>query len=271
MAADTNPVPIDAPPVVELSQISVRIDGAPILSDVTWEVRRHERWVVLGPNGSGKTTLLAVAGLTRHPSHGRVRLFGGELGRMDVRPTRARIGIMSASLTERLRPTLTALDAVMTAKHAALEPWWDDYDAADRDQARRAMVRFGVAGLEGRRLGTLSSGERQRVLLARALFSEPELMLLDEPMAAMDLGGREQVVAAIGRLVTDPEAPPTVLVTHHVEEIPTGFNHALLLRDGRIHAAGPLLATLNDHTLSGCFGLSLRVGTDGTRWTARAR
>lgn len=257
-------------PVLVLSGVSVRFGDRTVLGDVTWAVRPGERWVVLGPNGSGKSTLLRVAGLRLHPSAGTVDVLGGRVGRVDVRRMWHRIGVSSAALADRLRPTLPAADVVMTARRGALEPWWHDYDDTDRVSAAKALDQVGVGALASQAFGTLSSGERQRVLVARALVTEPELVLLDEPAAGLDLGGREDLVAALGALARDRAAPPVVLVTHHVEEIPEGFTHALLLRDGRVLAAGPLAATLDADHLSACFGLRLAVARHGPRWSARA-
>ncbi len=226
--------------------------------------------MVLGRNGSGKTTLVRIASLYLHPSKGRVRVLGQELGKTDVRALRRSIGLASSSLTSQLRPELTALDVVMTAKHAALEPWWHTYDDADRDRARSQLSRLGVAHFAERLLGTLSSGEQQRVLLARSLMTDPGVVLLDEPTAGLDLGGREELVLALATLAADPSSPPTILVTHHVDEIPPGFTHALLMREGRVLAAGPIDRVLTRARLSDCFGLPLVVERRGRRWSAWA-
>lgn len=229
-----------------------------------------ERWILLGPNGSGKTSLMRIASLYLHPTSGHVRVLGEELGRTDVRVLRRRVGVASAGFADQLRPGLTATDVVMTAKYAALEPWWHDYDDADRRRAGDLLERSGVGALASRPFGTLSSGERQRVLLARTLMTAPELMLLDEPTAGLDMAGREELVGALDALARDPSTPPTVLVTHHVEEIPGTFTHVLLLREGRVLAQGPIDTVLDDAHLSACFGVDLDVGRDaGGRWSAR--
>ncbi len=226
---------------------------------------------MLGRNGSGKTTLLRLASGFIHATSGTVDILGQRLGRTDVRRLRARIGLTSAALADQLRPSLDALDVVMTAKHAALEPWWHHYDDGDRRRGRELLERLGVAALADRTFGTLSSGERQRVLLARTLMVDPGLVLLDEPNAGLDLGGREELVGALGALARDVAAPPTVLVTHHVDEIPPGFTHVLLLRAGRVHAAGPIATTLTAATLTETFGLPLCLERRDGRFSAYAR
>ena len=257
-------------PALRLEGVALAIDGRRVLDDVTWTVAPGERWVVLGRNGSGKTSLLCMASLYLHPTAGTVEVLGERLGRTDVRRLRTRIGVASAAMADLLRPGLSATDVVMTAKHAALEPWWHTYDAADRARARALLDRLGCAPLADQAFGTLSSGERQRVQLARTLMGDPGLLLLDEPTAGLDLGGREDLVRRLGDLAADPTTPPVVLVTHHVEEIPTGFSHLLLLRAGRIQAAGPLAEVLTAEALSECFGLPLEVTERRGRWTAQA-
>jgi len=188
-----------------------------------------------------------------------------------VRRHRERIGLTSAALADQLRPTLRAEDVVVCALHAALEPWWHTYGDEDRAKARAELDRMGCGALADHEFGTLSSGERQRVLLARTLMGGPGLLLLDEPAAAMDLGGREDLVNSLDTLAADPSAPPVVLVTHHLEEIPSRFSHVLLLRDGKVVAAGPLEDVLDAPTLSRCFGLDLEVARQGGRWQAWSR
>jgi iron complex transport system ATP-binding protein len=257
-------------PALSLRGVRVVRDERVIVDDIDWDVRPGERWVVLGRNGSGKTTIVRIASLYLHPSAGTVDVLGERLGRTDVRVLRRRIGLASAALARDLRPTLSALDIVMTAKNAALEPWWHRYDDDDRARALDQLDRFGIAAYADRTFGTLSSGEQQRTLLARTLMTEPGLVLLDEPTAGLDLGGREELVGALTLLARDPSAPPIVLVTHHVDEIPPGFTHVLLLRAGRIHAAGPIESTLTADVLSGCFGMALVLERHGERYGAWA-
>jgi iron complex transport system ATP-binding protein len=256
---------------LEMRGVALVRGDAVLLQDVTWTVARHERWVVLGPNGSGKTSLLRIASLYDHPSRGTVIVDGEELGHTDVRTLRTRIGLASPAFGDLLRPGLTATEVVMTARHAALEPWWHTYDDADRRHAEALLDRFGVGGAAPRTVATLSSGERQRVLLARAFAGVPALVLLDEPTAGLDLGAREDLVARLGSAAVDQSAPPTVLVTHHVEEIPAGTTHVLLLRAGRIQAAGPIADVLTEEALAATFGVALSLVHDDGRWSARAR
>lgn len=266
---DLAPAPAES---LRLDDVSFRRDGRAILDRVSLTVRADERWLVLGANGSGKTTLLRIAALYEHPSDGSVSVLGERLGSTDVRALRRRVGYASAALADQFRPDLTALDVVMTARYAALEPWWHRYDQVDRDRASRCLADMDVAHLAGRSLGTLSSGERQRVFLARTRMNDPAVVLLDEPSARLDLGGREQLVAALQQMASDQTAPPVVLVTHHVDEVPPGTTHALLLRAGRVLTCGPLEVALTAESLSECFGLPLELERrpDG-RFTAWGR
>lgn len=246
-------------PALELESIVFERAARRILDDITLRVHRDRRWLVLGANGSGKTSLLRIAAMYEHPSAGSVRVLGEALGHTDVRRLRQRVGYASAALASQLRPALTALDVVMTAKYAALEPWWHRYTDTDREQARSCLDRMDVGRLAERSLGTLSSGEQQRVLLARTLMNDPEVVLLDEPSARLDLGGREQLVAALADLAAQSDGPPFVLVTHHVDEVPDGMTDALLLRDGRAIAQGPIDDALTAATLSECFEMDLTL------------
>ena len=257
--------------IVRLTGIHLVRDDRTILDGIDWSVDAGERWVVLGPNGCGKTTLVRIASMWLHPSSGTVEVAGGVLGRVDVRRHRVRIAVVSAAVTDQLRPGIAVLDVVLTAKHAALEAWWHEYDDADRAAAMAALDRFGAADLAGRTFGTLSSGERQRVLLARALSTAPAIVLLDEPMAGLDLGAREELVGWLGGLAADDTSPPLVLVTHHVDEIPAGFTHVLLLRDGRVQAAGPIDDALTEEALSTTFATPLRLERRHGRWWSVAR
>lgn len=255
---------------VDLDRVGLDRVGVAVLRGVDWRVERHHRWVVVGPNGSGKTTLLQLAGAYLHPTRGVVEVLGQRLGRVDVRRLRRRIGLVSAAVAKMLVPAVPAVDVVMSARNAALEPWWHTYGDDDRAAARHLLHAAGFAAVADRPFGVLSEGERQQVLLARTLMAAPDLLLLDEPCAGVDVAGRERLVARLGTLAADPGAPPTVLVTHHVEEIPPAFTHALLLREGRVLAAGPLAEALTSESLSACFGMDLALTGGGGRWVCRA-
>ena len=249
--------------------MSLRYDDREVLRDINWRVAADERWVVIGANGAGKTTLLRIASLHQHPSTGSVRALGETLGRCDLRALRTRIGLSSPALAARLEATMTACEVVMTARYGALAPWWHTYDAADRRRAIALLDRFGIAAFADHGFETLSAGERQRTLLARALSRDPELLFLDEPTSGLDIGAREQVIANIATLAHDVHAPPVVLVTHHLEEIPQGFTHAIVLRAGRAIAQGPILDVLTDDILSACFDVHLHIAERDGRFTAR--
>ena len=237
-------------PVLAFRGVTLSFDpGRPVLTGVDWEVGPGERWVVLGANGSGKTSLLRLAGGWLFPTSGIVDVLGHRLGRVDVRSLRRRLGYASGALTQMMRPSVTGLEIVMAAKHAALETWWHTYEDADRARARALLERMGCGHLADRPISTASDGERQRVQLARTLMVDPDLLLLDEPTASLDLGGREALVGRLADLAAAADAPATVLVTHHTEEIPPGFTHALLLRAGQVLAAGPLDETLTAASL----------------------
>ncbi len=256
--------------VLRLSGVSVVRGDSRLLDEVSWTVSEGERWVVLGPNGAGKTTLLQIAATLLHPTRGSAEILGERLGAVDVFELRPRIGLASAALAERLPAGERVADVVVTASYAVLGRWQERYDALDHDRAHELLDAFGVAELGERRFGTLSEGERKRVQIARALMTDPELMLLDEPAAGLDLGGREDLVRRLGRLAADRLAPALVLVTHHVEEIPPGFTHVLMLRSGRVVTAGEIRATLTAQALADTFGVPLILQRHGQRWSARA-
>jgi iron complex transport system ATP-binding protein len=256
-------------PLIDLSHASVLRGGSRILDDVTWQVHEGERWVILGPNGAGKTTLLQVLAAQIHPTVGTADLLGERLGAVDVFELRPRIGLASAALAERLPGDETVRDVVVTAAWAVTGRWREQYDVQDEVRALTLLAQLGVAHLARRRFGTLSEGERKRVQIARALMTDPELLLLDEPAAGVDLAGREDLVARLSVMAGDLGSPTTVLVTHHLEEIPSGYTHALLLRAGRIHAAGPMAEVLTPVLLSQTFGLPLDIETRHGRWSAR--
>ncbi len=258
--------------VVRLEEVSVVRDGKALLDRVSWVVGGGERWALLGPNGSGKTTLLRVIGSVLWPTRGDVAILGERLGHVDMRQLRRRIALVSPALARTLRPDQSALDVVLTGRYAALETWWDEYTADDRERAAGylADAGFGDPSFAARPFGLLSEGERQQVLLARALMGEPELLLMDEPAAGLDLGSRERLLGRLAALAADAGTPPLVLVTHHLEEIPEGVTHAALLGAGAMVAAGPIGTVLTGATVSRAFGVTVSVERHGGRWSARA-
>jgi iron complex transport system ATP-binding protein len=258
--------------VIRLERVSVVRDGTALLDDITWSVGAGERWALLGPNGSGKTTLLKVAGSALWPTRGLVEILGERLGQVDMRELRGRIAVVSASVGRNLRPALPALDVVLTGRYAALETWWHEYTDADRDRARSLLdgAGFGGQAFAERPFGLLSEGERQQVLLARALMADPELLLMDEPAAGLDLGARERLLSRLADLAADPSVPPLVLVTHHLEEIPPGMTHAALLRGAALVGSGPVADVLTGESVSEAFGVPVVVERREERWTARS-
>ena len=256
--------------VVDLAGVSIVRNGSTLISDITWEVDEADRWVVIGPNGAGKTTLLQVISAQIHPSSGVAGVLGEVLGVVDVFELRPRIGLTSAALAERIPRGERVHDVVVSASYAVLGRWREQYDELDHERADELLAQLRIDALAERTFGTLSEGERKRVQIARALMTDPELLLLDEPAAGLDLAGRETLVNTLGELAQDHYAPASVLVTHHVEEIPTGITHAMLLKDGRIVAAGPLHDTLTSENLTKTFDVELSLTEADGRWTARA-
>jgi iron complex transport system ATP-binding protein len=268
------PVPVPTPPdddtVILFDRVSVIRGGNLLVRGLSWQVELDERWVILGPNGAGKTTVLNLASARMHPSRGTAWVLGERLGRTDVNELRTRVGLTTGSFTERVPPEERVLDVVLTAAWSVVGRWRESYDPQDDTRARRLLEQMGMGALLNREFGTLSEGERKRTQIARALMTDPELMLLDEPTAGLDLGGREELLARLTELAEDPDAPAMVLVTHHVEEIPPGFTHAMLLREGTVVAAGLLGETMTADNLSKTFGLPLVVERTGGRYAARA-
>ncbi|MEO7981887.1 MAG: ABC transporter ATP-binding protein [Sporichthyaceae bacterium] len=256
--------------VLHFAQVSVLRDGATLIDRLDWDVAEGERWVVLGPNGAGKTTLLQLASAHLHPSRGSASILGETLGMVDIFELRPRIGLSSAALAERLPGREKVRDVVLTASYGMVGRWREVYEDMDAGRADELLAALGVSQLAERRYGTLSEGERKRVQIARALMTDPELMLLDEPAAGLDLGGREDLVRRLGLIAADEDSPALVLVTHHVEEIPPNFTHALLLKQGRVVSAGPMAEALTTGTLAECFGVELELSRSGSRWAARA-
>jgi iron complex transport system ATP-binding protein len=260
-------------PVIELRDVHVSHDGERrALDAVTWRVHADERWVVIGPNGCGKSTLVSVITGWLHASGGSVRLLGAALGEgVDWRRHRTHIGVVSAAFSRQVRRELIAADVVMTAKYGALETWWHEYSDEDRARARSLLTDAGMEHIADREFGVLSEGERQQVQIARALMVPPALLVLDEPAAGLDLGNRERLVRRIAALAADPAVAPMVLVTHHLEEIPVAFTHAMCLRGGRVVASGPIHEVLRDEVVSATFGIDVAVRHDAGRWAATVR
>jgi len=256
--------------VLRFDGVGIRRDGTMLLRNINWTVRENERWVVIGPNGAGKTTLLQVAAAQLFPTAGVVDILDERIGETDIRELRPRIGLTSAAIAEKIPPREKVIDLVLTASYAIIGRWREEYDSTDLSRAVAMLEQLGCAHLVRRKFGTLSEGERKRVQIARALMPDPELLLLDEPAAGLDLGGREDLLRRLGSLAIDPRSPTMVMVTHHVEEIPDGFTHALILRRGSVLAMGELETVLTGDNLSRCFGLPLELERRAGRWTARA-
>ena len=257
--------------ILELSDISVRRGDRIILGPLNWQVLEGERWVVLGPNGAGKTTLLQICSSLIHPTTGEINILGEKLGKVDVFELRTRIGLTSSALVEQLPPDELVMDVVLTAAYAMLGRWQEKYDLWDESRAMALLTALGVRELGERLFGSLSEGEKKRVQIARALMADPELLLLDEPASSLDLGGREDLLRRIESLSKDPLAPATVIVTHHIEEIPVRTTHALLLREGAVVAQGEVASVITDQNLTQAYGLAITVQTEGGRFFARAR
>ena len=256
--------------VLELRDISVTRGGRQILGPLTFSVSPGERWVVLGPNGAGKSTLLQILATRIFPSTGSVSLLNQEMGKTDLSEMRTRIGICGALISEDIPYDEKVRDVVLTAAYAILGRWNEAYDLWDESRAVALLTTFGVRELADRSYGTLSEGERKRVQISRALMADPELLLLDEPAAGLDLGGREDLLRRFSIFASDPHAPASILVTHHIEEIPAGTTHALILKDGAIAVSGPIAEVITSEHMSAVFGLPITVSHDGERFTARA-
>jgi len=256
--------------VLRLRGVGVRHEKSMLLRDIDWTVHSDESWVVIGPNGAGKTTLLQVAAAMLMPTEGQAEILGQPLADADTDDLRTRLGFASAVVADKLPPAEKVIDLVLTASYGILARDTEDYDSFDVTRAVELLDALGCAHLIRRRFASLSEGERKRVQIARSLMPDPEMLLLDEPAAGLDLGGREDVLRRVSALATDPRAPTVVLVTHHVEEVPEGFTHAMLLRKGTVLAAGPVPEVFTERNLSKCFGLPLIVERNASRWTARA-
>ena len=257
--------------VLDFNNVTVLRDKKPVLSNVDWQVESDQRWVIIGPNGAGKTTLVRVAASQIQPSTGTAIVLGQTLGKVNVFELRTRIGFASNALSSHIPNSETVLNSVMTAIYAVTGRWNEEYDEIDVRRAMRVLNEWHLSELADRAFGTLSDGERKRAQIARSVMPDPELLLLDEPVASLDLAAREQTISLIGAYASEPAAPAIVMVTHHLEEIPEGFTHALIVSGGQIHAAGPIEQTLTSDKLSGAFGVSISVELVDGRYRARFR
>jgi iron complex transport system ATP-binding protein len=258
------------PEVLDFTDVVVRRSSRDIVDHLSWTVRDDERWVILGPNGAGKTTLLQLADTLMHPTSGVVRILGEHLGRTDVFELRPRIGFASSAMARQVPHEETVLNVVMTAAYSVLGRWREDYDDIDERRALRVLAEWRLDHLADRTFGTLSDGEQKRVQIARAVMTDPELLLLDEPSASLDLGAREELLGLLSGYAQAPTTPAMIMVTHHVEEIPVGFTHVLLLRDGQAVASGPVADTLTADNLTETFGMPILLTEADGRYAARA-
>jgi len=258
------------PLVLEFADVVVRRNARNIVDDLAWNVSDDQRWVILGPNGAGKTTILQLASTLIHPTSGDVTILDERLGRTDVFELRPRIGFASSAMAKRVPPEETVLDVVLTAAFSVLGRWNESYEAIDERRARRVLANWRLEHLADRTFGTLSDGEQKRVQIARAVMTDPELLLLDEPTASLDLGAREELLSLLSGYAQAPSTPAMIMVTHHVEEIPVGFTHVLLLRDGRAVAAGPIAEVLTAENLTETFGAEIVLTEADGRYAARA-
>lgn len=255
--------------LIDFARVTLRRGGNILVGPITWAVELDERWVVLGPNGAGKTSLLRIAAAIEHPSSGTAYVLGERLGRTDMSELRSRVGLSSSALSQRIPDNEVVRDLVVSAGYGVLGRWRETYEDVDYAQAIDTLESVGAEHLAERTYGTLSEGERKRVLIARSLMTDPELLLLDEPAAGLDLGGREELVARLADLAADPDAPAMVLVTHHVEEIPVGFSHGVILSEGKVVASGLLTEVLTSDNLSRAFGQSITLDVIDGRYFAR--
>ena len=256
--------------IFDFSEVVVRRGDRDILGPINWQVNPGERWVILGPNGAGKTTLLQLCATLIHPTSGTVNILGMQLGKFDIFELRTRIGITSSAFVKDFPEDEIVMDVVLTAAYAVLGRWQENYDLWDESRAKALLTALGVRELGERIFSSLSEGEKKRVQIARSLMADPELLLLDEPASALDLGGREDLLKRLEKLSADPLSPATVIVTHHIEEIPIGTTHALLLKDGEVVAQGAVDRVLTDAFMSSAYGLSISVQSEGGRYFARA-
>lgn len=242
-----------------------------ILGGINWAVEDSERWVILGPNGAGKTTLMKLATANDYPTTGTVDVLEKRLGKVDIFELRNRLGLVSSATARRIPASETVRDIVLTAAYAVEGRWNEQYDAIDVRQAERILAEWNLGDFADHTFGTLSDGERKRALIARAVMTDPEVLLLDEPSASLDLGARERMLQMLSGYAQSPSSPAMIMVTHHVEEVPPGFTHVLMLRDGQIQAAGPIATTLTAENLEATFGMPFGLTVQDGRYAAVAR
>ncbi len=257
-------------PLLRVDQVAVTRSGKMILGPISWQIFEGERWVILGPNGAGKTTLLQLLAALIHPTQGSVQILGEAMGAVDVFELRPRIGFTSSAMLELLPHDERVMDIVLTSAYAIAGRWQEEYDLWDESRAKALLTTFGVRNLGERIFGTLSEGEKKRVQISRALMADPEILLLDEPAAGLDLGGREDILQRITEYTSDEHSPATVIVTHHIEEIPAGSTHALLLKDGMIAHSGPISEVLTESNIKEVFEVEINLAFNGKRYFASA-
>lgn len=256
--------------VLQLNSVSIVRDGNTILDSISWDVDSDQRWVILGPNGAGKTTLLQVAAALIHPTSGKAKILDEELGTIDLFELRPRLGFASTAMAKRIPDNESVLNVVLTAAYSVTGRWNEEYEEIDTRRARRVLAEWKLDHLTDRRFGALSDGEQKRVQIARAVMTDPELLLLDEPAASLDLGAREELLQLLGGYARSQSSPAIVLVTHHVEEIPRGFTHVLIISDGDVVAAGPLAETLTSENLTEAYGIPISLTEKNERFSAQA-
>lgn len=257
--------------VLTFNDVTVVRGRKDLLKDVSWEVKEGQRWIVLGPNGAGKSTLMNIAATRLHPTRGSAGILGETMGKVDVFELRPLIGLSSSLVANAIPANETALNVVLTAAYGMTGRWREKYEKLDERRAFSMLHQWGMSTFMNQPFGKLSEGERKRVLIARALMTDPELLILDEPAAGLDLAGREELVAQLTELAANEEAPALVLVTHHLEEIPPGFTHILMLNAGEVVAAGEIASTLTEENLKATYGMDLSVREVDGRYSAVAR